>query len=202
MKAILFDADGVLIHSELFSIQYQKKFNVSNDEMLPFFTGEFQDCLVGKANLIELVKPWLSKWKWEGSVEEFLEFWFQAEHNVDEDVVKTIKELKKKGIKCYLATNQERYRTEYMKDKMGFNELFDEVFSSAYIGHKKPHREFFEFILKEIDLPADEIMFFDDEQGHIDAAKELGIDAHVYEDINKLRSIVEKKTEYNYFRNI
>jgi len=78
--------------------------------------------------LIELVTPWFSKWKWDGTVEEFLQFWFKAEHNVDEKIISIIQQLRKKGIRCYLATNQEKYRTQYMKDKMRFEELFDHVF--------------------------------------------------------------------------
>ena len=57
IKAIIFDADGVVINSpEMFSIQYQKAFGISNDVMLPFFEGIFQDCLKGKADLKEELK--------------------------------------------------------------------------------------------------------------------------------------------------
>jgi len=193
IKCILFDADGIIINSEKFSIQYQKEFGVSNDEMLPFFNGDFQECLVGKADLKELVEPWLSKWKWEGTVDEFLEFWFKAEHKIDEEVAEIIKELKNKGIKCFLATNQEKYRTNYMKEKMCFEGLFDHVFSSAEIGFKKPQKEFYEEVLKELKekygIDVDEVLFFDDSQGHIDEARKLGIDARLYEGVEMLLNI-------------
>jgi len=176
-KCILFDADGVVVNSEMFSVQYQKEHDVSNDDMLPFFKGEFQNCIVGKADLIELVKPWLSKWKWNGTVDEFLQFWFKAEHNVDERIISVIQQLRKKGIKCYLATNQEKYRIQYMKNYMGFEELFDHVFSSAEIGHKKPEREFYKFILDEIKnehkIYPHEILFFDDSLENVKEAKTL-----------------------------
>ena len=192
-KCILFDADGIIINSEKFSIQYQKEFGVSNDEMLPFFNGEFQKCLVGKADLKELVEPWLSKWKWDGTVEEFLEFWFKAEHKIDEEVAEIIEKLKKKGVKCFLATNQEKYRTKYMKKDMGFEGLFDYVFSSAEIGFKKPQKEFYEKVLKELKkkygIETDEIIFFDDSQGHINEAKKLGIDGRLYKGVEILLNL-------------
>jgi len=195
IKCILFDADGVVINSEMFSVQYQKEHDVSNDEMLPFFKGEFQNCIIGKADLIELVKPWLLKWKWIGTVDEFLQFWFKAEHNIDERMVNIIKELRKKGIKCYLATNQEKYRTQYMNNHMGFEELFDHVFSSADIGYKKPEREFYKFILDEIKnehrINPHEIMFFDDSQENVDEAKKLDIDAHFYKNFKDFESLVK-----------
>ena len=194
IKCMLFDADGVVINAEMFSLQYEKKFGVSNDEMIPFFKGEFQDCLCGRADLAKVVKPWLSKWKWQGSVEEFLDFWFKSEHNVDERIIEVIKKLRKKGIKCYLATNQEKYRVKYMKENMGFDVFFDDVFSSAHIGHKKPERDFYECILKKFKkehiLP-NEVLFFDDSQDHIAEAKKVGIDAHHYTTFEEFLHVVE-----------
>ncbi len=193
MKCILFDADGVVVNAEMFSVQYQQKFGVEASEMLPFFKGEFQDCLTRKADLAEIVKPWLAKWKWDGSVEEFLQFWFRSEHKVDERVVATIEDLRSRGIKCYLATNQEKYRTKYMKEQMGFEQLFDKVYSSAEIGHRKPTPEFFEFILAEIKsqhgIEPEEVMFFDDSAENIAAAKSLNIDAHLYKSFEEFEGL-------------
>jgi putative hydrolase of the HAD superfamily len=184
IKGILFDADGVVINSENFSVQYQKRFGISNDEMLPFFKGNFQDCIVGKADLVNEIKPWLSKWKWTGSVDEFLQFWFNAEHNTDNRLVLMIKKFRKNGIKCFLATNQEKYRTQYMKTNMGFEKLFDHVFSSAEIGFKKPSREFYASIVNELKkqgISPDELMFFDDSTTNVEEARKIGIDAQLYE---------------------
>ena len=62
-KVFLFDVDGVLVHSEMFSDHYQKAYGISRAEMAPFYLGVFQDCLVGRADLKEVIKPWLQKWK-------------------------------------------------------------------------------------------------------------------------------------------
>jgi putative hydrolase of the HAD superfamily len=195
IKAVLFDTDGVIINSEMFSIIYSKKYNIPYDEMLPFFKGEFQDCIIGKADLSEIVKPWLKKWKWEGSVKEFLEFWFKSEHNLDKNIIKIIKDLRKKGIKCYIATNQEKHRTEYMKNEMDFEDLFDEVFSSSDIGYKKPNKRFYEFVINKIKdkykINADEIIFFDDSQENVDEAKKLGIKANLYKTFDEFKSILK-----------
>ena len=195
IKCILFDADGVVINSEMFSVQYQKKYRVSNEAMISFFKGEFQDCIIGKADLKKLIKPWLPKWKWKGNVDDLLQYWFKAEHNIDECIIKIIQKLRKKGIKCYLATNQEKYRTNYIKNQMGFKKLFDDIFSSADIGYKKPNKEFYEFILNKIkndhNIYPHEIMYFDDSQEEVDKAKRLDIDAHFYKNFKKFKSIIK-----------
>ena len=197
IKCILFDVDGVVINSEIFSIQYQKQYEISNAEMLPFFTGIFQECIVGKTDLKVTLKEWLPKWKWKGTVDEFLQFWFKAEHNIDERVIKVVKRLRKKGIKCCLATNQEKYRTQYMKKEMEFEINFDEIFSSYSIGYKKPDKAFYEAILNSLEsrwnIQPREIMFFDDDQKNIDGANKLGIKGYFYKNFKEFKNIIDNK---------
>ena len=193
-KYILFDADGVVIQSEVFSKQYQKKYGVENDAMLPFFKWEFQNCIIGKSDLKILLNPWLPKWNWNDSIESFLDFWFQAEHCIDVKMLSLIKELRNKGVACYLATNQEKYRTEYMRNEMDFWEVFDDIFSSCEIGYKKPEKEFYSFILQDLNekhgVVPHEIMFFDDAQENIIWAKKFGINAHFYKNFDDFKNVV------------
>ena len=45
VKAIIFDADGVVINSSgYFSVQYEKEFGVSNDVMAPFLRYFSRSC--------------------------------------------------------------------------------------------------------------------------------------------------------------
>jgi len=37
------------------------------------FKNEFQPCLVGEADLKEQINPYLEKWGWKKSVDDFLE---------------------------------------------------------------------------------------------------------------------------------
>ena len=142
-KCVLFDADGVIINTgEQMSQKYVRKFGVDTKDLVDFFGGIFAKCLVGEADLKVEVVPYLKKWGWNGSMDEFLAWWFDAEHCMDKRVIEVIQELKKKGVSVYLATNQEKYRGEYMKMEMGFGKLFDKVFISAEVGHKKPDKEF------------------------------------------------------------
>ncbi|MGM0629425.1 MAG: hypothetical protein ACQESA_03285 [Patescibacteria group bacterium] len=41
IKCILFDADGVVINAEMFSVHYEREFGVSQDEMSSFFKDEY-----------------------------------------------------------------------------------------------------------------------------------------------------------------
>jgi beta-phosphoglucomutase-like phosphatase (HAD superfamily) len=39
IKVVLFDADGVLINTELFSVHLARDYGISMETTLPFFTG-------------------------------------------------------------------------------------------------------------------------------------------------------------------
>ena len=197
IKVVVFDADGVVINSpDYFSVQYQKEFGVSNDVMLPFFKGRFNDCLIGKADLKEELKSLLNDWKWQGTVDELLDYWFKAEHYIDERIVAEIERLRKNGIKCYLGTKQEKHRTHYLKKDMGFNEIFDKIYSSAEIGFKKPDKKFFEFIYDDLNktggIRPEEIMFWDDEEININSAKELGWQGYLYTNFEEFHKIISQ----------
>jgi putative hydrolase of the HAD superfamily len=182
LKVIIFDADGVMINgNRKFSVQLEEKYGISTESTLPFFDGPFQNCLVGKADLKETITPYLSAWGWDRGVDEFLDYWFKSEHSINEELFEYIKSLKQKGIKCFLATNNEKYRFQYILDKMGFANIFDKTYASAHLGHKKPNQEFFSKIFEELDnIKKEEILFIDDSPENVKGAKDFGIHAELY----------------------
>lgn len=179
-KVMLFDADGVVIRSKTFGSHYAKTQGLSLEDMLPFYEGIFQDCLVGRSDLKKAIAPWLNKWNWKEGVDSFLQQWFRYEHAIDQRMVDLIRELRENAISCYLATNQEKYRTDYMRKEMGFESMFDGIFSSAEVGSKKPQKEFYEFIFQKVAVGKDKILYIDDSVSHVQGARKAGIDAHLY----------------------
>lgn len=55
--------------------------------------------------------------------------------------------------------------------------LFDSVFASHLTGLMKPDRETYEHVLRQLDVPANAVYFFDDLLPNIDAARAVGINA-------------------------
>ncbi len=91
----------------------------------------FRDCLVGRADLKLVIAPFLHEWRWIGSVDSFTRCWFEEEHVIDSNLMDTVDSLRRKEVYRGLATNQERYRLEYMKNVMGFSGSFDATFGFA-----------------------------------------------------------------------
>lgn len=195
VKVILFDADGVVVTPDkIFSQRMHEEYGVPAEGLQEFFTGEFQKCLIGQADLKELLADKIQKWGWQGTVDELLEYWFSNESKTDQRVIDIINQLKEKGYKLYLATNQEKNRTEYFKNQMGFGELFHGIFSSAYVGYRKEDPGFFEHVLKILNVKPEEIAFWDDSPDHVESAKSLGIQAYLYKDFDEFSKQVEQLT--------
>lgn len=183
LQVVLFDVDGVLVNAEQFSKRLARDYGIVQEMTASFFRGRFTECLIGKADLKQALITHLDQWGWQGSVDDFLHYWFDSEHRIDELLVHEVQQLRQRGIRCYLATNQEKYRTAYILEQMGCAERFDGMFSSAHIGYMKHDAEFFAHVLHELaDVPANHILFWDDSPGNVATAKTLGIQAELYGD--------------------
>lgn len=194
IKAVIYDSDGMITHDPGFSKTYSQTYNIPLDDMSPFFKTAFKDCLIGKADLREeLQKGWLEKWQWKKSVDEFLDYWFSVGDEVDQKVIESIAPIKAKNIQCVLATNNERRRTDYLVNKANYKEIFNAVYSSGYVGAKKPSAEFFQYVfddLKKNDptLEKENVLFWDDDVENIEGAKSFGIIAQQYADFDTYNS--------------
>ncbi|HSX30370.1 MAG TPA: HAD-IA family hydrolase [Candidatus Saccharimonadales bacterium] len=195
INGIIFDADGVLVNGDKFSAALARDYDVDHDKEKEFFTGKFQECLIGKADLKESIAPYLPALGWRGTVDELLDYWFKTEHSLNEELVAYIQKLRANGTPVVLATNQEQYRTDYMLEHMGFKDVFDVIYSSAHLGLKKPAIEFFAKIVDEMGLPKDQVLFWDDDQANIDGATTYGIHAEFYHDYPSFLETM--KSKYN-----
>jgi putative hydrolase of the HAD superfamily len=193
IHTLILDADGVLINGESFSETLARDYDVDKAKEKEFFTTHFQECLVGKADLKESIAPYLPSFGWKGTVDEFLEYWFKAGHSLDEELIGYVQKLRESGMQVVLATNQEKYRTQYMLEHMGFDGAFDKIYSSAHLGHKKPAVEFFAKVVEDLGANKEEVLFWDDDQRNIDGAKEYGIHAEFYSDYKTFLDVMTSK---------
>ena len=182
IKAVIFDADGVLVFPWRFAEHLSGELGITQEATRAFFEGKFTSCLLGEADLAETLPPYLAQWGWTGSCEEFMQLWFSVEDAVDVRVLGAVQKLREVGYGCCLASNQEAHRSEYLRTVMGFGAEFDTLFFSCEIGFKKPDARFYEAVETALGLNGEEIVFWDDSPRHVAAAQERGWQAKLYTD--------------------
>ena len=193
IKALLIDGDGVVIkpHKYFSERLREEGKNLPEEIVLPFFKNEYSKVAVGKADLRTEVSKYLKDWQWEGTVDELLRFWFEGENELDMEVLQLIKVLREKGFKCYLCSDHSRYRADDLIKNIGLGKYFDGAYFSGYVGYTKGESEFFKFVLDDLNLNSDEVIFFDDDDKNVEAARSLGIKAEVYEGAEQLEDWLE-----------
>lgn len=195
-RCILFDVDGVLtMPEEVFSTFYVRSNALDPKPFEDFFKNEWQPIVTGAVDLKESIAANPGLWQWGGSVDELLEHWFKAEDVRNEELLKTIRDINSSGIPCYVATDQEKYRAQYMKNVM-FKGAFSGYFVSAELGVTKTNPKFFELVLENLGtvytgIKPNEVVFFDDSPTKVNTAKAVGLDARLFKSNSQVSNLIK-----------
>jgi len=176
IDAILFDADGVIQRTRG---NWREQFAamLGRDDDLDVFIRELfaaeKPCLSGAADFPTQLAFVLDKWRSPTPVEQALTVWTNIE--VDTEVVRHINAIRRTGMPCFLASNQQAHRARYMSDELGYRTLFDREFYSCRVGFAKPDPAYFEHILLALNLAPERVLFVDDVEPNVVSARQVGI---------------------------
>ena len=183
IKSIIFDLGAVLLN-----ISYQKtieefdKLGIKNSST--FYSKKLQTNIfnlleTGEISESDFIKE-IQKHCTEATNTQILYAWNAMLLDLPLNRVELLKQLKK-DFNLYLLSNTNSIHITEFENKIGskqykeFYQLFDKVYYSHKIGHRKPNAEAFQLIIEENNLIAEEILFIDDSPQHIEGAKKLGI---------------------------
>lgn len=203
ISTLLFDIDGVII-------QYEKQFTETLDDSIyknpvdvisEFYNGQINvECDKGYKDPVKEIELFTKKIGWAGSSEEYLihQYTFESQY-IDYELLHNIKLFRKKGFKCYIASNQNNFRKAFLKKVMKAEEVFDNSFFSCDFGFVKPERKYWECIYQKLlkdnpKLEKSDILFLDDSFKNIESAADFGITAQQVdskEKINKVLSLYD-----------
>jgi HAD superfamily hydrolase (TIGR01509 family) len=113
---------------------------------------------------------------------EIAEAFSQARESLQPNhaIISFLRELKSNSVtKVYAMSNIGKEDFEELAMKMEWS-LFDEVFTSAAAGTRKPELLFYRHVLEHIDLAGNQTVFIDDKEENIQAARALGIQGFVF----------------------
>lgn len=139
---VWWDVDGVLIVGAGFSALLPE-LGIRREDAAAFFRGPFQDCLVGQAQLADVLPPFLRAWGWTSGVDAFLTTWFDSERTRNHAAWDWLERLRRWRVPQYLATNQEATRLQVLLDDIGLGRLVTGTLASSDLGARKPDPVYF-----------------------------------------------------------
>lgn len=173
IKAITFDLDGVYFSSESFS-NFKKSLGVDNfndDFMTQFKRGELSEDQFWNLTSQEF--------NLKLSIEEISRVLANA-YKTNQEVINTVKKVRKLGIKTCICTNNFPTRIYALNKKFNFLNDFDVQVFSYQVGAIKPEARIFQTLIEKSACQPSEIIFADDKQSNVDAALSLNINAFLY----------------------
>lgn len=195
VRAVLWDADGVLQHLPAGWEASMRPVVEGHVEDLPGFLAEAfeaeRPALLGEVGWPDVLRDLLARWGVSHLYDRALEVWLTIVPQ--DDVRDLVAELRRHGVRCYLATNQAEHRGRHMAAELGYDTLLDGTFWSYRLGLAKPDPAFFEAILDRLGHSADEVLLVDDSLGNVEAARSVGLVAehwHVEHGTPALRALL------------
>ncbi len=93
-----------------------------------------------------------------------------------------VRNLREKGFLVGILSDQTQWLDE-LNQKYDFFKEFDVIFNSYHIGRGKHDSKTFTYVSESIGLAPEEIVFVDDNPGHIERARSIGMKAILF--VNK-----------------
>jgi putative hydrolase of the HAD superfamily len=183
IQTVLFDADGVLQRP---TVWWRAAFVPILGTADPAHLEPFlQDVLEAESSALctpsgfdDALTQVLGKWQLTHYMAEVL----RAMNAIDvyEEVMRVVVSLQQAGVLCHIASNQQAGRARHMSELLNYKTLFSREFYSCTLGVAKPDIAFFERVLHALDVRANNVLFLDDRQENVDAARRAGLAAAVY----------------------
>ena len=113
----------------------------------------------------------------EIDMESYGRFWRSTAPGVHWMVVHKIRDLKGRGLRLGLLTNNVKEFGEHWRTMFPLEELFEEVVDSSHVGMRKPERGIYELTCSRMGIQPGEAVFIDDNLDNVEAARTYGMEA-------------------------
>ena len=197
MRYILFDLYGLFYNLKPLSgwEEFAARLGTTAEALRPAFSRYRPDYDAGFLDIDQYWRLVAAELGIEIDWREALAADLDATGGINEEMVVFLRELHDAGIPVGLLSNEPKERTEITRTHE-FISLLNPALFSCELGLAKPDHAIFEVALERLravegsDLQASEVLFTDDTQINLDAARELGFATHFFEGVEGLRAAV------------
>jgi putative hydrolase of the HAD superfamily len=184
IEVLLIDADGVIQYApEDWSVAFARALAFEDPDQVQRFTA---DVFAAETACLSRVDGF------DEELRDVLKAWDRIEHRsfVLEtmlsirpytQVLELIKAVRAGGTRCYVASNQQTQRAQFMSTELGYVGMFDGELYSCQLGAAKPSEVYFERALKAVGTDAKSTLFIDDRPENVAGARRVGLRSFVYD---------------------
>lgn len=189
----VFDMGGVIKHSYDYKGFYTSlNCDVSFDKFMSIFikdlplveTGEMSEDTFFKNIIMRLNLP-INLQQIKAQYSKYVNFLY-------EDAIKVLKMLKAKDYDIYLFSDLKPIDFANLSINLDVT-IFSKVYLSYEIGYRKTDVNAFKYLIKDLNIKPQNILFFDDKDVNIKNAKSLGIRAYQVIGDNILSTFIDEK---------
>jgi putative hydrolase of the HAD superfamily len=180
MQVLMMDVDGVLVRGRPrdglhYSTDLQAEAGVSHAELQQeFFKPYWQDIVTGRDELAPRLAAVLRKIAPRASAQALIDYWFENDSRIDQDVLAAMASFRRRDIRVFLATNQEHLRAAYLMETLGLKSHVDGILYSAELGHRKPNSDFYRLATQRVGAAPEQIVLVDDTLANVEGARKFG----------------------------
>jgi HAD superfamily hydrolase (TIGR01509 family) len=187
---IVFDLGGVLVENvtlEALSGLVPERLDTETIRSRWLASDSVRAFELGRSDPLDFATSFVADWGIALSPAEFLTEFATWPRDFWPASLELIDELREQHVVACLSN----CNVVHWKRFGGFAEQFDAAFSSHLLGLIKPDREVFSALLSRLAVPPEEVLYFDDAPECVDAARDLGIDAHLADGPDACRRVLE-----------
>lgn len=179
-RCLMLDVDGVVVNGrpedgQSWATDIEPDLGIVPERLHRLFFEPHWDAVVtGRKNLVDVLETCLPEIAHSLTAQEFITYWFNKDSRLDEGVLAECAELRSRGMRIFLATNQEHMRAQHIMDQLGLRMHVDGMIYSAEIAARKPQRAFFEAAVKRSGFGPEDTVLVDDTKANVDAAFDAG----------------------------
>ena len=112
---------------------------------------------------------------------------------LNHEIVPLIKELKRMKFRLIVLSNTGKSHFEFIREKFEILDLFDDYTLSYQVGAMKPMALIYQDAVMKSGFQPEECFYTDDISAYIEAAKNLGIQAVQFQNVDQLRKTMRKR---------
>lgn len=177
ITVILFDLGGVLVELDGPPIKKEwlpKPMDDSEIWGLCAKSSAIHDFERGRINSKEFGVRMVDEFSLSVSPEDYLEFFTYWPTGLFLGVEELLSKIPLHYRKAIFSNTSEAHWTRLMNE-MNLAHHIQHCYASFQIGHVKPDTKGFEIVIEKLNVAAEEILFLDDNQANVEAAKNCGI---------------------------